>query len=53
MRPHGRKAIRRSPQVTVSTANSLILLPEGPATYERGEEVTVQVLDWESAVNEE
>lgn len=36
-----------------ATANSLILLPEGPATYDRGEEVTVQVLDWESAVNEE
>lgn len=33
-------------------ANSLILLPDGPAAYDRGDEVTVQVLDWESAVNE-
>lgn len=32
-----------------ATANALILLPEGPSTYESGEEVTVQVLDWESA----
>lgn len=33
-------------------ANSLILLPEGPASYDSGDEVTVQVLDWESTVNE-
>jgi len=33
-------------------ANGLILLPEGPASYDQGDEVTVQVLDWESAVNE-
>jgi molybdopterin molybdotransferase len=32
-------------------ANSLIVLPEGPATYESGDEVTVQVLNWESVVN--
>ncbi len=34
-------------------ANGLIVLPEGSATYDSGDEVSVQVLDWESAVNED
>jgi molybdopterin molybdotransferase len=33
-------------------ANALIVLPEGPATYESGDRVTVQVLDWDSVVHE-
>jgi molybdopterin molybdotransferase len=35
-----------------ATANGFILLPEGPATYDPGQEVTVQVLDWESATTD-
>ncbi|MGA9978408.1 MAG: gephyrin-like molybdotransferase Glp [Candidatus Sulfotelmatobacter sp.] len=31
-------------------ANSLIVFPEGSATYEAGDQVLVQVLEWESAV---
>jgi len=33
-----------------ATANALIHLPEGPAVYENGDRVDVQVLDWESAL---
>ena len=33
-----------------ATANALIHLPEGPALYESGDHVDVQVLDWESAL---
>ena len=29
-------------------ANSLIVLPEGPATFNPGDTVKVQVLDWDS-----
>jgi len=32
-------------------ANSLIVLPEGPAKYEVGDEVPVQVMDWESVTS--
>ena len=35
-----------------ATANALIALPEGPAAYESGDPVTVQVLDWRSVVQE-
>lgn len=33
-----------------ATANALIVLPEGPATYESGDQVVVQVLNWDSVV---
>ena len=42
-------ALVRNPAMT----NGLIVLPEGPATYEAGDQVAVQVLDWESAVTED
>lgn len=42
-------ALVRNPAMT----NGLIVLPEGAATYEAGDQVTVQVLDWESAVTED
>jgi molybdopterin molybdotransferase len=35
-----------------ATANALIVVPEGPAVYESGDQVTVQVLDWESVAHE-
>lgn len=35
-----------------ATANALILLPEGPAVYEPGDRVTVQVLNWDRVVAE-
>ncbi|HEV2400578.1 MAG TPA: gephyrin-like molybdotransferase Glp [Candidatus Sulfotelmatobacter sp.] len=35
-----------------ATANALIVVPEGPAVYESGDRVTVQVLDWESVARE-
>lgn len=42
-------ALVRNPAMT----NGLIVLPEGPATYEAGDQVPVQVLDWESAITED
>ncbi len=33
---------------TAAMANALILLPEGPASFDSGDTVTVQVLDWEN-----
>src|SRR5262249_26877924 len=41
-------ALVRNPAI----ANALIVLPEGPAAYESGDQVTVQVLDWRSVVPE-
>jgi len=35
---------------TSADANALILLPEGPASFETGDPVEVQVLDWESTL---
>jgi molybdopterin molybdotransferase len=35
---------------TSAEANALILLPEGPASFETGDMVEVQVLDWDSAL---
>ncbi len=35
-----------------ATANALIVLPEGLASYESGDQVMVQVLNWDSAVQE-
>ena len=32
-------------------ANALIVVPEGPAVYESGDQVTVQVLSWDNVVN--
>jgi molybdopterin molybdotransferase len=34
---------------TSADSNALIVLPEGPATFERGDIVDVHVLDWEGA----
>jgi hypothetical protein len=33
-------------------ANSLIVLPEGPARYESGDQVNIQVLHWDSVLRE-
>lgn len=41
-------ALVRNPAI----ANALIALPEGPVAYESGDQVTVQVLDWKSVVQE-
>ena len=35
---------------TSAEANSLIVLPEGPASYDAGDTVEVQVLDWDRTV---
>lgn len=35
---------------TSAEANALILLPEGPASFDSGDTVEVQVLDWDSAI---
>ena len=34
-----------------ATANALILLPEGPAQYKSGDQVSVQVLDWDDVTH--
>lgn len=41
-------AVVRNPAI----ANALIVLPEGPAAYESGDQVTVQVLNWDTVVAE-
>jgi len=33
-----------------ATSNALILLPEGPTQYDSGDQVSVQVLNWDDVV---
>ncbi|HEX2712113.1 MAG TPA: hypothetical protein VHM88_07810, partial [Candidatus Acidoferrales bacterium] len=35
---------------TSADANALVILPEGPASFDTGDTVDVQVLDWESVL---
>lgn len=35
---------------TSADANALVVLPEGPASFDAGDQVEVQVLDWDSVV---
>jgi len=53
--PEGFEAIPLANQCSVlvrtsAEANALILLPEGPASFDSGDTVEVQVLDWDSAI---